>query len=228
MATVQTTPRAGEFKPEYGAAEVIAFKFTEPKIFPGTYGERGLFTLTDERKFWCDADDASDIYRELGAKGIQRNQPFRLTKIRHPRGGGHSFRVEALAANAPAWVTDVATAPRSRTPEPPTREEMQLEQSLALTRAHGAQFFQRGAHVQRPAEAPESASPFPPATAEAPARTASHQLMSAYLAAIDAVSEAQAYADRKGLKVTFSSEDVRATAISCFIQAEKAMLAGRY
>jgi hypothetical protein len=43
--------------------------------------------------------------------------------------------------------------------------------------------------------------------------------------AIDAVAAAQGYADTKGLKVTFTSEDVRATAISCYIAINRE---GRY
>jgi len=39
--------------------------------------------------------------------------------------------------------------------------------------------------------------------------------------AIDAIQAAQAYANRKGLGITFTSEDVRSTAISCYIQFTK-------
>src|SRR5215471_1793661 len=49
-----------------------------------------------------------------------------------------------------------------------------------------------------------------------PERANTAKLMSCFMSAIDAISEAQAYADRRGLKVTFTSEDVRATAISCW------------
>lgn len=234
MATSVHTPRGtssrnDEFKPEYGAAEIIALKFTEPKMFTGAYGPRALFTLTDERKMWVDGDDASDICRDLRDKGITRNQPFRFTKIRHARGGGHSFRVEAIAGAAPAWVNTVGTAPASRDASlgtGPSDVEDALTRSLALARTHGAQAFQRGAHIARPAEVPEPA--FPQASPETPARTASQQLMSCYLAAIDAISEAQQYCDRKGVKVVFTNEDIRATALSAFIQHERAMLAGRY
>jgi hypothetical protein len=45
----------------------------------------------------------------------------------------------------------------------------------------------------------------------------SSKLMSCFLSAIDAVSEAQAYATRKGLGITFSSENVTSAALSCYI-----------
>jgi hypothetical protein len=45
--------------------------------------------------------------------------------------------------------------------------------------------------------------------------------MGCFMQAIDAIQEAQSYANRKGLGITFSSEDVRATAISCWIQCGK-------
>jgi hypothetical protein len=41
--------------------------------------------------------------------------------------------------------------------------------------------------------------------------------MACFMAAIDAVAEAQTYCGRKGLGITFNSEDIRATAISCWI-----------
>ncbi len=45
------------------------------------------------------------------------------------------------------------------------------------------------------------------------------RLCASFMAAIEAIHEAQAFADRRGLKVTFTSEDVRACAITAFIQA---------
>lgn len=51
--------------------------------------------------------------------------------------------------------------------------------------------------------------------------TMQSRMMACFMAAIDAVAEAQSYADRRGLKVTFTSEDVRSCAISCYIQCGK-------
>ena len=41
--------------------------------------------------------------------------------------------------------------------------------------------------------------------------------MGAFLSAIDAITEAQAYANRKGLGITFTAEDIRCCAISAYI-----------
>ena len=57
-------------------------------------------------------------------------------------------------------------------------------------------------------------------TSPAPQPTGS-PLMACFAQAIDAIQEAQLYANRKGLGITFTSEDVRATAISCFIGCQK-------
>jgi hypothetical protein len=66
-------------------------------------------------------------------------------------------------------------------------------------------------------------APTPPQTPAAaiPQTTQTSKLSGCFCAAIDAVADAQTYADRKGLKVTFTSEDVRAVAISCWIQCSK-------
>jgi hypothetical protein len=64
--------------------------------------------------------------------------------------------------------------------------------------------------------------PAPPVPAPAPAPVeVPTKLMACFMQAIDAVAEAQIYADRRNLKVTFTSEDVRATAISCWIQCSR-------
>jgi len=78
---------------------------------------------------------------------------------------------------------------------------------------------------QQPAAPPPAPVPppvAPPPSAAAPAATAvTSKLMGCFMAAIDSIREAQAYADRSGLKVTFTSEDVRSTAIACWISACK-------
>jgi hypothetical protein len=65
--------------------------------------------------------------------------------------------------------------------------------------------------------APPAQPPAPPPTPVASVTTS--KLMSCFMASIDAVAEAQQYANRKGLGVTFTSEDIRACALSCYINA---------
>ena len=75
-----------------------------------------------------------------------------------------------------------------------------------------------------PVEAPQTASnslqsqPLQ-VNSTAPGVTAAGKLMSAFMASIDAIAEAQTYANRKQLGITFTSEDIRSVAISVYISA---------
>jgi hypothetical protein len=51
--------------------------------------------------------------------------------------------------------------------------------------------------------------------------TATQRMMGSLAAAIDAIAEAQDYATRKGLRITFTAEDVRAVANTLYIDASK-------
>ncbi|HEV8500421.1 MAG TPA: hypothetical protein VGR63_02505 [Casimicrobiaceae bacterium] len=213
MATAQTAAPATEVKLEYGRPEHIAFRFLTAKVFDGSFGPRALFTLEGERRMWLDAEDGSEVERQIRELGVSKGETVRVTKVKYPRGGGHCVRVERLAEGFSAPADDTAA---------------QLEKSIAIARSEGPAAFQRNAHVL-PAAAP--ASPEVQTAAAGAVRHGHSQdnpvaarLMSCYMASIDAISEAQAYADRRGLKVTFGPEDVRATAISAYIQFEKAML----
>lgn len=81
--------------------------------------------------------------------------------------------------------------------------------------------------VRRPQLVEETAPPppAPPMTAAAapapePApgvNTETARMMSCFKSAIDAVSEAQTYANRKSLGITFTSENITSAALSCYI-----------
>jgi hypothetical protein len=237
MATAMHVARRGdEIKLEFGQAEIFALKYTTGKNVDGRFGPRALFTAVDERKLWLDAEDGSDLERGMRDLGVQPAEFIRVTKIRHARGGGHSIRVE-LAENerdtnlerdlersiaaarsdpdpwSPEGYTDSApprkAAARTRT-APDASSQSSLQQ-LAPGTASYQMKGNDGTHfhaTQQPNGSPASG-------------TASAKLCACFMAAIDAVSEAQAYADRRGLKITFTSEDVRSTAISCYITACK-------
>jgi hypothetical protein len=221
MATTRPYLAGNDIKLEYGVPQIACFKWLEGRSVPSQFGERAMFTAIDSRKLFVDGEDASDIERGMRGLGIRPGEDFvRLTKIKHPRGGGHSIRVER------AHDESDTRQPEPRRDTPPSKIEAQLEKSVELAREHGAAAFQRP---------PARVSPEPPpAAAAGPASNNSdhtgraHQLKGSFLAAIDAITEAQRYADAQGLKVTFTSEDVRATAISAFIQAEKAAMGVRY
>ena len=203
MATATIAAHAGEIKFQYGRPETFGLKFLEPKVFDGQFGPRAMFTTTDdgygERKVWMDHEDASNLVIELRRLGVNVGEPIRVTKVKHQRGGGHGYLVEratpaAAPADAPAWVTQEAP------PAPPSRIEAQLAQSVQMVREHGPQVFRQ------------------PTAAPAPADNA---LMAALKTAIDAVAEATVYASRKGMTLAFGAEDIRACALTLYIQSAK-------
>jgi hypothetical protein len=210
MATATTYARshAGEIKFQYGVPEVFALKFLEPKSFDGQFGPRAMFTAADEgygeRKIWLDHEDAANICIELQRLGVRVGERIRVTKIKHPRGGGSGYLV-ALAQPVqqdapPAWVTQDAPA------APPTRIEAQLAQSVAMVRQHGPQAF------RQPAAQPEANQN------EAAIAPGAGSLAGALKAAVDAVVETMAYSARRGLELAFTAEDIRCLASTAYIQ----------
>lgn len=242
MATTQTRPYLAnaDIKLEYGAPQTFALKFAEGKSVESRFpGGRVMFTAIDDRKLFLDDEDANDLERTMRELGIGVADFMKVTKIRHARGGGHSIRVERVGEpddNAPAWVRgdnpDTHPDTRHAVRKPlqsreearaavPTREEALLEKSIEMARERGAGAFQR---------TPSRVSPEPP---PAPAQTATNNgdhttgpaifttdaapMLAAMCAAVDAIVETQAYAQRRGLGVTFSEESVRAIGLSIYI-----------
>lgn len=187
MATPTTiTGAAGKVRFEYGVTEEVAFKWVSPKAVTGAYGPQFMWTLADERKIYLDDEDGADVDRRLQELGVQPGDCVRITKIRHARGGGHSFRVEA--------VSDAA--------EPDTELASRLKESVAIAKSG----------VRPRAEVAMAAEGLSPAALK---------LAAAFSSAIDALSEAQAYAERKSLRVAFTAEDVRCVALSVYIGMER-------
>jgi hypothetical protein len=214
MATATRTPaaHAGEIKFQYGAPETFALKFLEPKVFDGQYGPRGMFTACDEgvgeRKIWLDYNDARNIVDELQRLGVRVGEPIRVTKVKHPRGGGHGFHVhkaDAVPAGLPAWVSDAAAPAASEL-------ETQLAQSVRMVAQHGPAVFQRPAATQLApaAAAPEELTPN------------MARFSAAYKDAIDVLLNARSYAQFKGLALEIRCEDVRALAATITIDAQRA------
>jgi hypothetical protein len=220
MATSTTFARshAGEIKFAYGVPEVFSLKFLEPKSFDGQFGPRAMFTAADEgygeRKIWLDHEAASNICEELRRLGIQVGEPVRVTKIKHPRGGGSGFLVAraAQAQAAPEWVTrdEARAVPTRMSPMGSSSMEAQLAQSVAMVRQHGPQVFRQPAIAQPEANQNEAA--IAPGTGS---------LAGALKAAIDSVLESTAYAARRGLELAFTTEDIRALAITAYIGQQK-------
>jgi hypothetical protein len=182
MPAAAQVPYSADLKLEYGVTETVALKYLQGKSVESRFpGGRCMFSLTDGRKLFLNDEDGLDLQHRLTDLRIQPGEPIKLTKIKHPHGGGHSLRVE-----------------RAEPAEPEL--ERNLKQSIEMA--------QRGERL---------APPVQPVAAPAAPVAGSPKLMACFMQSIDAIAEAQAYANRKGLGITFSSEDVRATAISCWI-----------
>ena len=65
---------------EFGQPQEVAIKFTEPKVFDGTYGERCMYSLTDGRVMYHDPLTVARIK----SLGITPGELFFITK--HKRG----------------------------------------------------------------------------------------------------------------------------------------------
>lgn len=198
-----------EIKFEYGQAIKLCLKFNTGREVPGRGGPRYMYTTVDSRRFFLDLEDSSDVEHALIDLRIKAGEDFvRITKIRHPRGGGHTFRVERVDdADEPGTMSIPKLPPRqSPPPANPSSLEAKLEQSVQVAREYGPQAF-----VTQPPAAPGVV--ITPACAD---------MVAAMCAAVDAVIETQAYATRRGLGVTFSEESVRAIGLSIYIGSQRA------
>lgn len=222
MATA-TMPRVGdEIVLDYGAPQILAMKFCTGKNLGNSryppYQPRVLFTAVDSRKLFLDAEDGSEFEHALQDLGIRPGTDFiRVTKVKHPRGGGHSIRVERIEDE---YVSDEDGGDRKLI--------AQLEKSIDMNRerkpAASAPSWQRNAPAQVPpavsatnGRSNGNISQVPPSSPARELPPAAAAMCSAMCAAVDAILETQAYATRRGLGVTFSEESVRAIGLSIYI-----------
>jgi hypothetical protein len=200
MAAAYAPPASGrreKIRFEYGQPQTLALKHTGGKSVAGAYGPQVLYTTTDERVFYLDLEDAQFIEQSMADMQIPAGQLFTLTKIRYPRGDGHSFQVRRLS---PQGFSNLVN---------------NLEQSIHMA--------QSGTRPRAPiAIADETRRSLP--TAEGPQIATAADLspeaelmFASFQPAIDAIAKAQEYAEKKGLRITFREEDVRAVAITHYI-----------
>ena len=209
MATAAAYPpvTGGKIKLEYGIGRLVSFKFLQGKNVEGLYGPQVLFTCEDDARLYLDCEDGSDVERQLADLGVQRNEGVILTKIRHPRGGGHSRRVARAEPNEDAkFVEQLRGSDRAC---PAAEGRTGGSENLAADAAPAI------------AETPKPAIQTHTNTA-APATPEAAGMMAAMCAAVDAIIETHAYAQRRGLGVTFSEESVRAIGLSIYIGQQRA------
>lgn len=190
----------------------VALKFPHGKNVRGFYGEQVLFTATDDRIFYLDPEPASDIETRIRELGIRTGEPFRLTKIKHQRGGGISFRVDRVAneTDLERTLTRSIAAQEKRRASVPFREQ-------TPTAIRAPQIEPAAAKDQQEIQPGSDHN----AAHNASGISRTGAMVAAMCAAVDAVLETQVYAARKGLGVTFSEESVRAIGLSIYSSACK-------
>ena len=193
MATAHAYPPSNEIKLGPAPAR-FALKFIEGK----NLGDSKYPPFLPRVLFTC-VDDRR-IYLDTESASEMEHalvtlgiQPGEYILATKNRGG---VRVERAAVGDPVRI------PAQQAPQPRTSNmEALLERSVELARERGPAAF----------ISPEPAVISPMA----------QQMCAAMAAAVDSIIETQAYAQRRGLGVTFSEESVRAIALTIFIQNAK-------
>jgi len=228
MATaINRAPRLDEIKLETNIPQTFALKYSTGKAV-GNWGNT-MFTAIDERRMFLNDEDTGEFEHALLDLRYQPGDFIRVTRVKHGtvRGGGFAIRVERVededGPEEPARRVQrsVALSPHKgggQAAATPSRTEALLEKSVEMAR-NGEKFRTREAAPI----SPESKTASTPCHAQAlpngsPAITpASAKLLSAYMTAVDTLIEAQGYAQRKGLMLSVTCEDVRCLAATIFI-----------
>jgi hypothetical protein len=169
-----------------GETELLALRGAGVNV-QGKFGPQVEFNTTDGRTFWLDEGPASDVERELQELGVRPGTPFQITKHKASKGTGFWYTVQRTGAANDAGGHNV-----------PGRGNVAQGTAAALPQTRFA------------------ASPDKDTPTVAPIAPASTKLMAAMCSLIDAMTEAHAYALRRGL--TLTTEDLRALAVTAFIQ----------
>jgi hypothetical protein len=169
----------------------VALAYPDGINVEGRYGDQVMYTLTDERVMYV----PPIVRSKLAESGIGKNEPFSICKAER-REGNRRFiewivnRVESEAATAHA---------------PWQNNGHEMSAGCCMPGSSG---------VAKPNGKSNGARP----AAINGGTTASASLHAALAASIDAALEAERYASEHGLSVRFGSEDLRAMALSLFIQ----------
>jgi hypothetical protein len=159
----------------------------------GRYGDQVMYSLTDERVMYV-PPTVRDKLLELG---IRQNQPFSICKAEHREGNRRFID----------WAV----------------KRIEAEQRCVAEPVNGGNHASASASgtAGSPAAAGDSGTAKPNGRAVSPpsgSNGAQATLRAALAASIDAAIEAERYASEHGLSVRFGSEDLRAMALSLFIQ----------
>jgi hypothetical protein len=210
----------------------VALKFAEPKVIDTKYGERALYTLTDDRVMFHDLLTAAKIK----TLGVQPGDCFHIVKRKKGRIQEFDVFRDAQEPQAPAGkpilvgeaVAQAAQQPIASNPVkklPPPRDlarsigprkfagngdlAQQLEQSIAQAKV--------GHLADGTFAVPVAPERRPATVAQASARPAwTELLLSQTNHLVDCYAEALAHASKHGTAV--KSDDVRNLLVTSFIQ----------
>jgi hypothetical protein len=190
-------------------AEEIALKFPDGINVSGDYGNQVLYTLSDNRKLYLPPFVAEKI-RELNVVPEER---FSLCKRIEP---GNKVQWEVKRVDPPASGPELVAPANSQTT---TVSPLQSTQSNGTRQE---KLTQLGNVLVNGIPAPPKKNGTGAVPPEACLMTGQSKFcLQQLIAAIETVNAAEKYAEAMGRPVQFTSEDIRAIGISCFIQQHR-------
>lgn len=202
--------RAADFEP--GVPVDLALKYTTPKNVAGRFGKQAMFT-TSRGALYLDREPASDLEMQVRHLAITPDETIRVMRMSKPD-GSYGWQVQRVGDTL---IGDPLEERLVKSLEAQGRRAAAAESSETASAVSENEVAAVDSAPAREDSRQQSSNP--PAAPVIPVGT--RKLMACFMQAIDAVSEAQVYCARKGLGITFSSEDVRATAISCYINCTR-------
>ena len=175
----------------------------------GRYGDQVLYTIaTDagERVIYVDTH-VSQMFEKLG---LRRGEPFKIGKFTCKDGNrrGVEWKVRRLEPEETAPLEPAGAAP----PLPASENGTANQVSGACERQPDVP--QPITPAEQPTQRPRTPIPFT-------CRQDGQMILSALVNMIDVCAASEQYAQAKGMELHFSGEDVRALAITCFINTTR-------
>lgn len=192
-------------KLDYDVPAIVKLDFGEGVQVEGKFGVQWQYTLNDNTAVMWLPKSGRDA---LAQSGAQAGDSVQIVKSM--RGKTTTFHAQVVSdAHAPA----PAPAPT------PIRNGAKIPQRAYYQPDPMASQAALAQHITRESKPEPAPAPPPPAVREV--HPVTEQLTSCLKSAIDAAAAAQEHARERGLGVTFTSEDVRAIALSVYIGLQR-------
>ena len=206
----------------------LALRYDEGRAVEGKYGDQVMFSVDGGGIFYVDPP----VAQRIKDMGIKRFEPFTICKT-EVRRGNRRFPEWVIEKGAPVTgLPAVAAAPAAAVSAEPSVLEEQLRQSLLIRQGRGVAAV---AAAALPAVTPRPALETPAADTQGVQSVAQHSknlstaadpkhktlLQLSLMQAIEAARGAEEYAKGVDYAVRFTSEDIRAMALSLYIQGAK-------